>query len=132
MSPLRARRSASALVAAGMLAAASLLPARRPLPFDACLLHRISGLPCLTCGLTRSVCLFARGEWGASLQMHPAGWLVFGALVIACAWLAAEATVDRDLGAGPKRRLVSLALGLGGALSVLAWGARLTGIWPVL
>jgi hypothetical protein len=64
--------------------------------------------------------------------MHPAGWLAFGVLVVACAWLLGEAAVDRDLWPGARTRLLALALGLGGALSVLAWGARLAGFWPAL
>jgi len=130
VSPGRARRSAPALVASGLLAAVFLLPARRPLPFDLCLMHRLTGLPCLTCGLTRAVCLVARGEWAASLRMHPAGPLAFGVLVVACLWLAGEAAADRDLGERVKPHLMSFVLGLGGALSVLVWGARLAGYWP--
>jgi hypothetical protein len=64
--------------------------------------------------------------------MHPAGGLAFGALIIACVWLAGEAAADRDLGARLRRRLLALVLAFGGALSVLAWGARLAGVWPAL
>jgi uncharacterized protein DUF2752 len=130
MSQGRGQRFAAALVPTGLLAAACLLPARRPLPFDVCLIHRLTGLPCLTCGLTRSVCLFARGEWGASLSMHPAGGLVFGVLLFASARLVAEAVWNRDLGVRLGSRLLTLALGAGGALCILAWGARLAGILP--
>src|SRR5262249_38248063 len=115
----RAERTGAALVAAALLAAGFLLPARRPIPFDLCVLHRLTGLPCPTCGLTRSVCLFARGEWGASLAMHPAGWLAFSGLAIACLWLAAEAAAGRDLGPGLKARLVRGALAAGAVLSIL-------------
>lgn len=126
----RGERCASALVAAGFLGAAVLLPARRPLRFDLCPLHRFTGLPCLTCGLTRSVCLFAHGEWSASVSMHPAGWLAFGFLVLAFAWLLGESVAGRDLATGFKRRLIELSFGIGGALSLLGWGARLAGVWP--
>ena len=78
------------------------------------------------------MCLFAHGEWGASVRMHPAGWLAFGALAVACAWLAGEAVADRDLGADARMRLLALTLWLGGALSVLGWGARLAGVWPIV
>jgi len=127
----RARRGLIALVASGFLAAAFVLPPRAPLAFDVCLFHRLTGIPCLACGLTRSVCLFARGEWGASLRMHPAGGLAFAVLVVACAWLAGEAAADRDLWTGSRTRLLALALGLGGALSGVAWMARLAGLWPL-
>ncbi len=116
----------------GLLTASFLLPPLRPLPFDVCLLHRMTGIPCLTCGLTRSVCLFARGDWAGSLGMHPAGWLAFGVLAVALPWLAGEAAADRSLAVMARRRLFTLALGLGGALSVLGWGARLIRLWPNL
>ena len=74
MSRERASRFTVGLAASGLLAATFILPPQKPLPFDLCLLHRLTGLPCLTCGLTRAVCLLARGEWRASLSMHPAGW----------------------------------------------------------
>src|SRR5207245_9283187 len=73
----RASRLAAGLSATGLLAGTFLLPPGKPLPFDLCLLHRLTGIPCLTCGLTRAVCLLARGEWRASLSMHPAGGLAF-------------------------------------------------------
>jgi len=130
--PRRAQRSVPALVASGLLGAVFLLPAFHPLPLDLCLLHRLTGIPCLTCGLSRSVCLFARGEWAASLRMHPAGPLAFCVLVVACLWLLGEAAAGRDLGDRARRRLLALALGLGGALSVLVWWARLAGFWPAV
>ena len=132
MSPHRARRSVAALAAAGLLAAARLLPADRPLPIDVCPLHMLTGLPCLTCGLTRSVCLFSRWDWDASLQMHPAGWLAFGVLAVTCLWLAGEAAAGRSLAAHARARLLRLALGFGGVLSVAAWSARLVRLFPVL
>jgi len=126
----RASRLATGVAASGLLAATFLLPARRPLPLDLCLFHRLTGVPCLTCGLTRSVCLFARGEWRASLAMHPSGWLAFAMLAVGCVWLLAEAAWGRDLNAGLRTRLLGAAAGAGGALCVLAWGARLAGILP--
>jgi Protein of unknown function (DUF2752) len=130
VSPHRARRSVGALAGGALLAASFLLPPLRPLPLDLCPLHRMTGIPCLTCGLTRSVCLFARGDWSASLRMHPAGWLVFVGLAIASLWLAAEAAADRNLAVKARGRLVGLALGLGGWLAILGWGARLVRLWP--
>ena len=111
------------------LAAVFLLPARRPLPFDLCMLHRLTGLSCPTCGLSRAVCLFAHGEWRASLAMHPAGGLAFLVLAIAVVWLICETVVGRDLGEALRRRLVFSALMLGGSLSAFVFVARLTGLW---
>src|SRR5262249_8526333 len=112
MSEHRAQRFLSALVAAVLMGAAFVLPARHPLPFDAFVFHRLPGLPCLTCGLTRSVCLFARGDFTGSLTMHPAGWLAFVSLFVGCAWLMWEAAVDRDLNANLRGRLVRTAIRL--------------------
>jgi uncharacterized protein DUF2752 len=126
----RGQRITAAFVATGFVAAIFLLPARRPLPFDVCLFHRFTGLPCLTCGLTRSVCLFARGEWSASLSMHPAGGLAFGALIVASLWLLAEAAAGRDLKTRLRTRLFSLAFWAGVSLSVLTWTGRLSGLLP--
>jgi len=127
-----AERLRAALVAAALLAGSFLLPARRPIPLDLCVFHRLTGLPCLTCGLTRSVCLFARGEWGASLAMHPAGWLAFSGLAVACLWLLAEAVAGRDLGPGLRARLVRGALAAGALLSVLGLCGRLAGVLPAV
>ena len=129
MSSGRARRLTVLVIAVGLVTASFLLPEHRPLPFELCMLHRLTGLDCPTCGLTRSVCLFARGEWRASLSMHPAGGLVFSSLAVACPWIVGEAAANRDLGSTAKRRLVALAFVVGAALSVLVWIARLVGVW---
>ena len=84
----RWRRLAGAVAVFFALAVCAVLPAQRPLPFDACVLHRLTGWPCLTCGLTRAVCLFARGSVRDSLLMHPAGWLAFLGLAASLLWMA--------------------------------------------
>jgi Protein of unknown function (DUF2752) len=65
---------------AGLLILAALLPPDRPLPFDLCLWHRLTGHPCLGCGLTRSVCHLMHGDVAGSLSLHPLG-VVITALV---------------------------------------------------
>jgi hypothetical protein len=132
VSASRARRFSLLLATACGLAAVFLLPARRPLPFDLCMLHRLTGLSCPTCGLSRAVCLFAHGEWSASLAMHPAGWLAFLVLPIATVWLSCETVVDRNLGQAVRRRLAASALILGGALSAIVFVARLAGLWATV
>ena len=87
----RLERLAGALLLSSALWTSFLLPPRRPLPLDACLLHRLTGLPCPTCGLTRAVCLFAQGQWRDSLGMHPAGWLIFLLVLGAVLWTSAYA-----------------------------------------
>jgi len=59
-----------------LLLAGALLPPDRPLPFDLCLWHRLTGFACLGCGLTRSVCHLMHGDIAGSLALHPAGVVV--------------------------------------------------------
>jgi len=56
-----------------------------------CLLKRLTGLPCMTCGMTRSFCALSRGQVGEALDYHPLGPVVFGVLAVAMvpsAWIA--------------------------------------------
>jgi len=125
--PLRRDRLVVALVAGACLAGAFVLPADRPLAIDLCLWHRATGLPCLTCGLTRATCLFARGLWRESLAMHAAGWLVLSGLAVAAVWTGTEAAAGRDLGGRIKGRLLTASVWVGLGLSLLTWLARLAG-----
>ncbi|MBI1951185.1 MAG: DUF2752 domain-containing protein [Acidobacteria bacterium] len=109
-----------ALVALALLGGAFLLNPFRPLPLDLCLWHRVTGVPCLTCGLTRAACLFARGLWRESLAMHAAGWLLLSALAVAAAWMGAEAVAGRDLVPRLKTRLLAACLWGGAARSVFS------------
>ena len=116
----RRERLLGALLAAMLLGGAFVLPPDRPLPIDLCLWHRVTGLACLTCGLTRAACLFARGLWRESLAMHAAGWLLLSGLAVAAVWMGAEAAAGRDLGARLKTRLLAISLCGGAVLSVFA------------
>jgi len=93
----RRRRLAEAAIAALVLALGAILPAARPLPFDLCLWHRITGLPCLGCGLTRSICQWMHGDWAGSLVMHPAGPFIALALAGLVVMRAAEAIAGAPL-----------------------------------
>ncbi len=121
MKPARRReRLFGALLACLLVLGAFVLPPHRPLPVDVCLWHRVTGFACLTCGLTRAACLFARGLWRESLAMHAAGWLLLSSLTVAAAWMSAEAAVGLDLGGRLKVRLLASALWGGAVLSVLS------------
>jgi len=57
-----------------------------------CLLKRLTGLPCLTCGMTRSFCALGRGQVGEAFKRHPLGPVVYAVLavtMIRSAWSAA-------------------------------------------
>ena len=91
---IRMARARSAAVAAAMLAFAAVANPDRPLPFDVCVWHRLTGYRCLTCGLTRSVCHAIRGDWAGSFAYHPAGII---ALALLAAW-AVRSTLEASSG----------------------------------
>jgi hypothetical protein len=47
------------------------------LPWPICMFHQLTGLPCLTCGMTRCAIQFFHGHFLAALKWNP---LVFGLL----------------------------------------------------
>lgn len=131
MAPGRAvtgERLLGAALPALLVAAASLLPADRPLPFEICLLHGLTGLPCLTCGLTRSICHLVQGDLAASVALHPAGGLAVALLLLHALWRGGEAIRGRVVA---RRTLGRLTAGLGiagGILSAVVWVARLASL----
>jgi hypothetical protein len=46
-----------------------------------CPLHQAVGLKCSLCGLTRSICLFAHGNFSESFKLHTMGPAIFGFIV---------------------------------------------------
>ena len=47
-----------------------------------CPLHEIAGMKCSLCGLTRSICLLAHGNFFESLKLHPIGPAIFAFIVL--------------------------------------------------
>ena len=121
----RSRATQAAAIAFGLLAARIVNP-DRPLPFDVCALKILAGLPCPTCGLTRSLCHALRGEWAASLGYHPAGVLLAAALIGWMVWSAAEAGRGQLVGDGVRRHVSTAMLKSGIVISLVVWLARLT------
>jgi hypothetical protein len=74
------------LLAAGLLAALVLRPVQGEHGIEltlfgvtlpvACAFRRITGLPCASCGLTRSLVLFLHGRIAESIALHPFGPVV--------------------------------------------------------
>jgi hypothetical protein len=93
----RRARARDAIVAAGLLAFAAVANPDRPLGFDICFWHRLTGYRCLTCGLTRSVCHAIRGDWAGSLAYHPAGILVLLVVIVWTVRSAFEASAGTAL-----------------------------------
>jgi hypothetical protein len=115
----RIERVAGAVLLASLLGLAAFLPAARPLPFDVCLLHRLTGVPCLGCGLTRSIVHLMRGELVASLRLHPAGLLVAGLLAGQSMRQGVEASLAREWGGAAADRMTRAALAAALLIAVL-------------
>jgi hypothetical protein len=49
---------------------------------DLCLFHRLTGLPCPTCGLTRSWSALLHGQWTDACRFHALGPAALFALVL--------------------------------------------------
>jgi hypothetical protein len=103
------------LVAAGVL-----LEQRGAGALETCVLHRLTGHPCPTCGSTRVVLGLARGAWLDALRLNP---LVALGLILGGTWLGARLVSGRSLtlNATARERQVLLALGLVALLANWAW-----------
>jgi Protein of unknown function (DUF2752) len=116
----RSRATQAAAIAFGLIAARVANP-DRPLPFDVCALKVLTGIPCPTCGLTRSLCHALRGDWSASIGYHPAGILLAIALIGWMLWSVAEARRGCVVAGVARRRLSAALLSSGAALSLVSW-----------
>lgn len=56
-----------------------------------CWLHAALGIDCPMCGMTRSFVALAHGDLGAAFRFHPAGPLLFVAMVVLVAAVAVSA-----------------------------------------
>lgn len=79
---------AFALVAIG----ASLVLPLGGLGVDVCVVHRVSGLPCPGCGLTRAFIAVAHGDLSSAVALNPFVLVLFPLFVaVAAVWLAPSA-----------------------------------------
>lgn len=90
---------------------------------ETCLLHRLTGHSCPTCGSTRVVLGFIQGQWRQALWMNP--FVAIG-LVAGGLWLGLRLALGRTLRAdlSPGERGVALALGLALLLANWIWVLR--------
>jgi hypothetical protein len=66
------------------------------LPLPSCLFREITGMNCLTCGLTRSLDAASHGLLQASFQFHLLGpFVLVGMVVLALVWVAEASTGKR-------------------------------------
>ena len=83
-----------------------------PCPFRA-----LTGCDCPTCGMQRSIFLFLRGKFEASLEMHPAGILTFLLII----FLFIQLKFRFAIGTNILRWGLSLAM----AISLIAFGLKI-------
>jgi len=116
----RSERLLHGLVAAGLAAvfAASLWPAdvaampdTFSVPHDEhsiCMLRRVTGMPCPTCGATRSLRALGQGEVAAAVRFHPLGPLYAAMMLAVMVRSAGIAVRGRPWLGGTARFLVGL------------------------
>lgn len=59
-------------------------------PFLVCPLRHLTGIPCPTCGMTRSFMAVTRGDWSQALTQHLFGPILFAGLLITTVHIAIE------------------------------------------
>ena len=120
----RVTRLRTSGVLTALLAAGVFVNPSRPLPVDLCLLKRLTGLSCPTCGLTRAMCYALQGDWAASLGFHPAGILVVFSVVGWVTWMSLEAWRGQTLWASGRKTIAKLAGAAIALTSIAAWLTR--------
>jgi hypothetical protein len=61
-----------------------------------CPMKNLSGLPCPSCGTTRSTMLLTKGDILNAIQINPLGLLAFGFLILAPCWLLYDHLKRKD------------------------------------
>lgn len=86
--------AAAALVAAGWILAACLIPDPRghgthqQLGLPPCTIRVVLGLPCPACGLTTSASLLMRGQIAAAGRVNPASLILYPTATLCAMWFA--------------------------------------------
>lgn len=66
-------------------------------PFLGCPIRHLTGIPCPTCGMTRSFMAIASGDWSQAIEQHLFGPIVFGVFLVAIGQSAIELLTGRHL-----------------------------------
>jgi Protein of unknown function (DUF2752) len=62
----------------------------------ACLVKHVTGIPCPSCGTTRSVLAMLQGDWWQALLLNPFGYLIAAILLLAPGWVLYDLFSKRD------------------------------------
>ncbi|MFN8309384.1 MAG: DUF2752 domain-containing protein [Chitinophagales bacterium] len=63
---------------------------------DVCLIKRITGYACPSCGTTRSVMALFGGDFYAAFFINPFGFLVAGIMLMAPLWIVYDLVLKKD------------------------------------
>jgi hypothetical protein len=90
-----------------------------------CLFHHITGLPCLLCGMTRSLAATSHGHLEEAFRLHLLGPPLYVAVAAITLILAMEYVVGRPILPRPGKRGRMLIAWWALGLLAAAWAARL-------
>ena len=89
-----------------------------------CLLKRLTGIPCMTCGMTRSFCAISRGRLAEAVRFHPLGPVVYAMLAVVMIRAAVMAAYGRMWLARTVRVLI-WSIPVLVAAAIVIWAVRL-------
>ncbi|MFN7135118.1 MAG: DUF2752 domain-containing protein [Myxococcales bacterium] len=113
------------VAALALLLTARFVPIARYWPYWGCPLRKATGLPCLSCGMTRSFDWFMRGRWLDALLVNPLGFtLALLASVAALYLLLAPLRPPRPVLTLPHPLPLPARLGIVAALAATLGGRR--------
>jgi hypothetical protein len=101
--------------------------------WDVCMFHRMTGLPCPGCGMTRAFVALASGDWSLAVGAHPFVLIVYPAFAV----LGALALAPSEWAARVEQRLARHGRAMGRAYRVLLaaflgfGAARLAVLWAL-
>jgi hypothetical protein len=100
-------RGRRALIAVAALFTAIVMHAIPPASLSPgpCAFKQVTGLSCLSCGMTRSVHAAASGDLAAAVQYHPVGPLALAGILLFGVVAGIEAVSGRSIAAAPSKRV---------------------------
>jgi hypothetical protein len=61
-----------------------------------CLFYKITGIPCPSCGSTRSVLAILHGDFAQAWQFNPFGFLIVGLMIVVPLWILTDWICRKD------------------------------------